>query len=362
MTISVNVFDKAEIKEDQKTEFKTSIFVDPETQRPGFRQMMTIAETLAAFMNAEGGHLYVGIADNKDVRGIEDDLAVLANQATVVALHSSRGNDETYAYGGTTDKYELKIRAIVKSCLSPNASGYLGDINFGNMGQKRICRIEAKACRPDDFVYAYLKYGQNRPEVAEIFKRFGNQKRKLEGAERDEFVRERTKEQVLANVNAVVSKDPAGLVEQVLAAINSAFATRPQVVGECVVVQGAVSLADPNFEALTSPKGFVFDGQHVCDVRGWREAYLALLDKLNELDAAKFDTLPADGYFRKFFVDPLPRARLSGYSTAPHKYGTSGKIRAKELGGKAYFANPDYAVHRLLTLFGVDKARVALRG
>ena len=32
------------------------------------------------------------------------------------------------------------------------------------------------------------------------------------------------------------------------------------------------------------------------------------------------------------------------------------------LGGKAYFANPDYAVQRLLTLFGVDKARVALRG
>lgn len=66
-------------------------------------------------------------------------------------------------------------------------------------------------------------------------------------------------------------------------------------------------------------------------MKGWREAYLALLDKLNELDAAKFDTLPADGYFRKFFVDPLPRARLSGYSTAPHKYGTSGRIRAKSL-------------------------------
>ena len=362
MTISVNVFDKAEIKEDQKTEFKTSIFVDPETQRPGFRQMMTIAETLAAFMNAEGGHLYVGIADNKDVRGIEDDLAVLANQANAVALHSPRGNDENYTYGGTTDKYELKIRAIVKACLSANASDYLGAVNFAKMGEKQVCRIEAKPCRPDDFVYAYCKRGPSKSEVAEIFKRFGNQKRKLEGAERDEFVRERTKEQVLANVNAVVSQNPAGLVEQVLAAINSAFATRPQVVGETVVVQGAVSLADPNFEALTSPKGFVFDGQHVCDVKGWREAYLALLDKLNELDAAKFDTLPTDGYFRKFFVDPLPRARLSGYSSAPHKYGTNGKIRAKELGGKAYFANPDYAVQRLLALFGVDKARVALRG
>ena len=324
--------------------------------------MMTIAETLAAFMNAEGGHLYVGIADNKDVRGIEDDLAILANQTDAVALHSPRGNDETFTYGGTTDKYELKIRAIVKACLSVNASDYLGAVNFAKMGEKQVCRIEAKPCRPDDFVYAYCKRGPSKPEIAELFKRFGNQKRKLEGVERDEFIRERTKEQVLANVHAVASQNPTELVEQVLAAINSAFATRPQVVGESVVVQGAVSLADPNFAALGSPKGFVFDGQHVCDVKGWREAYLALLDKLNELDAAKFDTLPTDGYFRKFFVDPLPRARLSGYSSAPHKYGTNSKIRAKELGGKAYFANPDYAVQRLLALFGVDKARVALRG
>ena len=39
MTISVNVYDTAEIKEDQKTEFKTSIFIDPEYRTPGFRQM-----------------------------------------------------------------------------------------------------------------------------------------------------------------------------------------------------------------------------------------------------------------------------------------------------------------------------------
>ena len=70
-TISVDVFDKAEIKEDQTTEFKTSIFVDPKKSHAGFAQMRTIADTLAAFMNVDGGMLYVGIADNKDVRGIE---------------------------------------------------------------------------------------------------------------------------------------------------------------------------------------------------------------------------------------------------------------------------------------------------
>ena len=357
-----DAFDTAEIKEDQKTEFKTSIFVDPMTQKPGFRQMMTIAETLAAFMNAEGGMLYIGIGDDKSIHGIGDDLRVLASQSADVALHSVRGNDESFTYGGTTDKYELKIRAIVKACLSANASEYLGAVNFAKMGSKTVCRIEAKPCRADDYVYAYCKYGPGKPEVAEIFKRFGNQKRKLEGAERDEFVRERTRQQVLANVNAVVAQNPAGLVERVIAAVNSAFATQPQVVGGTVVVDGAVALDDPNFAALSSPRGFVFDGKHVCDVKGWREAYLALLDKLNEIDAAKFDALPTDPYFRKFFVDPKPREKLSGYSTAPHKYGSSGRLRAKELGGKAYFTNPEYAVWRLLKIWDVAPDRVALRG
>lgn len=357
----VSKFDKVDVKEDQKTEFKQSIFIDPEMQTPGFRQMHTIAETLAAFMNAEGGMLYVGIGDDKQIYGIERDLSILATQADAVALHGVRGNDQTYDYGKvpSTDKYELKIRAIVKAMLSANASQYLGDIKFAKMGEKVVCRIEAKACRPDDFVYTFYKYGPTKPEVAEICRRFGNQKRKLEGVERDEFVRERTRQQVLASVNAVAANSSAGLIDQVLAAINQSFAANPKVIGSAVVVEGAVALNDPDFAALKSPKGFVFDRRHVCDVKGWREAYLALLDKLNALAPEKFDTLPSDPCFKKFFVDPKPREHLSGFSTAPHKYGTAGKIRAKELGTKVYFTNPDYAVHKLLAYVGIEPSRVA---
>lgn len=67
MMISVNVFDTAEIKEDQTTEFKTSIFVDPETRTAGGRQMRTIAETLAAFMNADGGQRARILQDQQDI-------------------------------------------------------------------------------------------------------------------------------------------------------------------------------------------------------------------------------------------------------------------------------------------------------
>lgn len=359
MTISVNVFNQAEIKEDQTTEFKRSIFIDPETHNPGFRQMMTIAETLAAFMNADGGFLFVGISDDKKIFGIESDLALLKTQAQSVVARSARGNDETFDYDDSTDKYELKIRAIVKAYLSPNASGYLGVVKFAKMGEKLVCRIEARKCKPDDYVYAYRKYGPARPEIAEIYKRFGNQKRKLEGAERDEFVRERTRQQVLANVNAVVAQDPKGLVEQVIVAINRAFAAQPQIVGASVQVEGAVALDDPNFAVLTSPKGFVFDGKHVRDVKSWKDCYLALLEKLNELDPVKFGALPDQADFKKSFIHPVPHKKYGRFY--PGKFGQNGDVRAFEVPGKAYFTVPHYIVHRLLAHFGVEPDRVMVR-
>ena len=51
-TTTTNPFDNLGLKEDQRNEFKTSIFISPETSTPGVRQMKTIAETLAAFMTA----------------------------------------------------------------------------------------------------------------------------------------------------------------------------------------------------------------------------------------------------------------------------------------------------------------------
>ena len=354
-----DIFQQAGIREDQRTEFKTSVFVDPETGRPGYRQMMTIAETLAAFMNADGGVLLVGVRDDKQVSGIGRDLDILAANPPEIALRNARLNDEGHAYGATRDKYELKLRAIVKACLGPNAREYIESIDFGAIAGEQICRIKVKPCRSDDFVYAYRKYGVGKPEIAEIYVRSGNQKQKLEGEARDRFVRERTRRQVLANVQAVNAQNADGLVARIVEAINTGFG--PAVIGGAPVqVEGAVALDDPHFGALPSPKGLVFDGAHVCDVKGWKGAYEALLKKLNEIDAAKFDELPEADYFRKFFVVARPRKKYPDYYKSP--LGSASNVRAKEVANKTYFVNPTYVVHRLLAHFGIEPGRVAVRG
>ena len=101
--ISVSTFDRVDIQEDQKNEFKASIFISPETHTPGAKQMHVIAETLAAFMNAEGGMLYIGVNDNGQISGMEKDLSILATQPSTVAVRSVRHDDTSFTYGETAD-------------------------------------------------------------------------------------------------------------------------------------------------------------------------------------------------------------------------------------------------------------------
>ena len=361
MNITVSPLPRLDVREDDKLELKRSIFVDPESGLPGPKQMVTIARTMAAFMNADGGEIWVGVGDDGVIHGIGSDLAILHNQTSSVVAKGPSANDDGFHYGANIDQYELKIRAIAKAYLTQPAGDLIGTVIVQDIGSQKICKIAVKAAPKDKIVYFHDKRS-GFVFVQEIYLRQGNQKNKLIGIDRDNFVRERLRNQLLNEWRTVSagSATANAKIEQMIAKLEELG--KAKIIGEAVVVEGAVTLGDPNFESIESPKGLVFDGQHVCDVKGWKGAYLALLDKLNEMDAAKFDDLPNDAYFRKYFVLPAPRARLSGYSTAPHKYGTSGKIRAKELGGKAYFTNPDYAVQRLLCRFGIEVGRVALRG
>ena len=72
MTITVNKpSEKVNVCEDGKTELKSSIFFLPAGNMPDVKQMREIAASVAAFMNAEGGVLYIGVADDGTLRGIE---------------------------------------------------------------------------------------------------------------------------------------------------------------------------------------------------------------------------------------------------------------------------------------------------
>jgi hypothetical protein len=157
-----------------------------------------------------------------------------------------------------------------------------------------------------------------------------------------------------------MSKNPVNIVDTVIKAINDTFSAKPRSVGSTVHVDGAVALDDEHFSAIRSPRGLVFDGVHVCDVRTWKEAYGALLVKLNSIDVTKFDGIVNEPFYSKWFIEVQPRKKYG--DCFKEKLSSAENVRGVNKVGKIHFTHPDYIVHKLLARFGVEPGRVALRG
>jgi len=195
-----------ESQECETVEFKSSAFIDPELRRPGLKQMRTIAKTIAAFMNSAGGSLYIGVKDDGRPCGLEGDFMLLSTQASWIVLSTPRASDAGYSYGGNADGYERKIRQILRSLLSANASKYIKAIEFVVCESKQVCRVDVAPCDMGDAVYYYHWTGHG--EVEQIYVRDGNGKRRLEGKARDDYVRERCVAQLDRLIDRVLSRLP----------------------------------------------------------------------------------------------------------------------------------------------------------
>ena len=361
MTITVNQPEKVNAVEGQKLEFKTSAFYAPGNHNPSFRQMRTIAETVAAFMNAEGGTLIIGIADDGTVKGIGDDLDVLGLMPSSVALKLPQMDDSTFAYKATTDHYQLKLQHVFQAFLSPNHVGLYSISFVKTPGSKTLCcKIVVKKCADDDFVYCSVKYAADKPAIDEIFVRIGNEKKPLQGRARDEFVEKRVKagfDVQLKAVRAAVAATGGGTnyaavmdsVRELLERLD-----RQRLVGAEVVVTGAQPLDEEHLKPMGKPKGVVFDGAHLCDVKSWKEVFRAIYCKLNEISPASFDSLPNDEpkWFKR-------GKRCTGCYT--EKFGTANDVRASEMSNKAYLWTENYFLRKLMSACGVDASRFMVR-
>ena len=371
MNISVSQIEKINAVEGQKIEFKTSAFYAPTERNPSLKQMRTIAETVASFMNADGGALLIGVKDDGTVVGIDADLDVLGLQPSSVALHLPQMDDSTFTYGASHDKYQLKLRNMFKAFLGPNHMKCLGEIKFVKVpirpskvpSTKICCMIEVKKCDENDFVYCSEKYSANGPVIDEIFVRSGNQKRKLQGAERDVFVKDRVmagfnaqKEAVRAAVAAVgKGTDYAAVMDSVgklLSRLDELYRDGPK-----VTVSGGQPFTEEAVTAAKKPKALAWEGCHYAEVGGWQELVLKVLEKLQETDAAKFDVLADDATFKKHLVK-IKKPKEKHPDCYPTKFGADGKIRVKKsLGGKTYLWREDMVLRKLIAAFGIDVSK-----
>jgi hypothetical protein len=158
--------------EGQTLELKTSIAFPPGEGKVNLgKQLYTILKELTAFMNTDGGTLYIGIHDkSKKVIGIEGDYQF---------LNSDEEDEYNGSYKEDNDGYELKIRNTMDR-LCPSLANSLTTISFEALEGHVYCKIDVKPARRPIFLSG-----------TQLYVRQGNRLKLLRGDEITFFVTER---------------------------------------------------------------------------------------------------------------------------------------------------------------------------
>ena len=114
--------------ESERVELKSTLRYDLRAKSPNKKLEYAIAKTIAAFLNSEGGDLFIGIDDEHNALGLEDDIQTL-----------SKNN---------LDGFNLHLVGIIRNYIGGDYSGHV-KITFPVYDDVEICRVQvAKSSEP----------------------------------------------------------------------------------------------------------------------------------------------------------------------------------------------------------------------
>lgn len=114
--------------ESDTVELKSTLRYDLHTKEANKKLEYVIAKTIAAFMNSEGGNLFIGVDDNKNMLGLADDISTLSKS--------------------TIDGFELNLIEVIKKYIGAGFISHI-KINFPTVEGTQICRIKvSKSGKP----------------------------------------------------------------------------------------------------------------------------------------------------------------------------------------------------------------------
>lgn len=145
--------------ENLNKEFKSSFQWDLRNNQQNLDERLKTLKTIVAFLNSDGGVLFIGVNDNGTVRGIENDLNL---------------------FNGSTDKFQLQIRDLISDKIGPEFAPLI-KTRCDSIQSKTVCIVEVeKGTEP-----AFLKHDdKNR-----FFTREGNRTNDLDPKEANAFIR-----------------------------------------------------------------------------------------------------------------------------------------------------------------------------
>lgn len=142
--------------ESQRVEFKSTARFNLHTNQADKKMEQVIVKTVAGFLNGEGGTLLIGVADDGDLLGLENDYSTLSK--------------------GDRDGFELAVRQRLESSLSAPTAATVS-MDFEEIGGADVCVVRvAPAGKP---MFAKSLDASGAP--AEFWVRVGNATNQLHG-------------------------------------------------------------------------------------------------------------------------------------------------------------------------------------
>ncbi|MCH8977733.1 MAG: ATP-binding protein [Armatimonadetes bacterium] len=151
--------------EDERTEFKAAFEWDSRKRARNPDLRFGSLKTVAAFLNSQGGTLYLGLDDSGAPVGIREDLALIEDE------HPE-------------DVFQNRFREFLKNSLDPMPLSNVASRFQGSDG-RRVCVVEVQPFQGVTYLVYKDKSGQQREGV---FVRDGNRTIELKGRARDQFV------------------------------------------------------------------------------------------------------------------------------------------------------------------------------
>jgi len=137
--------------ETEYVEFKSSVRWDYREEKVNKVLEYVILKSIAAFANAKGGTLLIGVADNLEILGLEKDFSTLKKQ--------------------DVDYFELHTRKLITNQYGIAFANENLLMEFPVFDGKAICSIQIKAASVPIFLKSKSKQGQ---EIEKFYVRSGN--------------------------------------------------------------------------------------------------------------------------------------------------------------------------------------------
>jgi len=154
--------------ENHHVEFKTTLRYDMHENRVNKALEGVILKTIAAFSNGEGGMLILGVNDELEIIGLENDYNTLKE--------------------GTKDGFELHLRNLINSHYGVDFASTQIKISFPIIEEKEICVVEIQRGHKPQYTKLKDKYGI---EQEHFYLRSGNSSPALPPSEQARYIRSR---------------------------------------------------------------------------------------------------------------------------------------------------------------------------